>query len=146
MRKPGIVQQAAESCRTQGALTDMLVAIKLRSHCGLRIVAMPHAYRLRSDRVGNLRHRGVIPFRRHKVIARDMRVTGIEADGDGRTSLQRLYQLGNLLEAAAERKLSPCGVLNQHLKCSVLPGEPVDGFLDTVCGEPEALITRQPFP
>src|ERR1700758_325916 len=50
MSKARIVEQSAERLNTNIALPNVLVPVKFRPARSLRIVAMPHPHRLKSDR------------------------------------------------------------------------------------------------
>ena len=71
-----------------------------------------------------------------------MSVASIETDSHGSGWFEPLNQFGNLLEAAAERKLRAGRVLNENVKWSFLPRKAVDGATDGVSGQGEAFIAR----
>ncbi len=54
-----------------------------------------------------------------QIVACDVRVAGVETNGDGRVILEPRNQLGNLLKAAAERELRAGCVLNEDVEWAV---------------------------
>ena len=141
-----IVEQPAERIESHGSLPDVLVAIELGTARGFGIVAVPDTDSFEGDGRSNLLHRFGVAFGGDQVVAGNVGVAGVEADGDGRMVLEARDKFGDLLEAAAQRELRAGCVLNQDMEASSLPRQAVDGALDGVGCKLEAFVARQPLP
>src|SRR6185437_12476264 len=113
VRETRILEQPPKRLLPDGSLPDVLVPVELRPARRLRVVAVPHAHRIESDRRLNLDHGLFVAFVAHYVVPSHVRMAGVQADGDRRMIAQQHHQLGHLVKAAAQRALRSGSVLNQ---------------------------------
>ena len=141
------MQHTSKGSRADRAFTDVLMPVKLRAHCRLGIIAVPHAHCIEADRPAHQLHRLRIPFLRHDVVSSNVQMACIEAHRDRRTLPQTLDKLGDLFELRAKRKLRSCRVLHQDAKRRSASEVDALGRLDDrLSGQPETFFTRQAFP
>jgi len=141
-----VVEQTAEGLNADGSLPDVLVPVELGATRRFGVVAVPDADGIECDCCSDFGHGLRVALLGNDVVAGDVRVTSVEADGDRSVVAQQRDELGDLLEAATERELRAGRVLNKDVKGSVLPGQFVDGALDGVGGEPQAFVAREALP
>lgn len=79
-----VVQKAAEGRRADGPLTDVLMSVELGAKGGLGVVAVPDLDGVDADGCADLLHGVGVASIGDDVVAGDMEVAGVEADGDGR--------------------------------------------------------------
>ncbi len=144
--KAGIAQQPAEGRSSDHSFANMFMAVEFRSSRGLGVVAMPNPYGLKADGSLNLLHGFGVALFTDDVISGDVNVTGIQAHGNRSAGTKRLDKFRDLLQRTAEGKLGSGGILNQNPEVGALPGQTIDGLLNRLCGQPQALIAGQALP
>ena len=107
---------------------------------------MPHADSIEADRGFDLNHGVFVAVGGDDVVAGDMGVAGIETDRHRRVGAQKPHEFGDLVEAAAERKLGAGGVFDEDGEAGALPGKAVEGAFDGFGGEPEPLVAAEASP
>jgi len=113
MGDAAIVEEDAEGLKTNGFLSDVLMAIEFRSASGFGVVAVNHSNVIQANRRVEMEKRLRDAFWRDDVIACNVSVEGVDAGSNGDDAAQAADDFGDLLEAASQRKLGARGVFNQ---------------------------------
>lgn len=113
MGKVRIAQDAAERLGADRTVANMFVTVKFASLRRLRVIAVPHLHSLCAEAFVNPCDCLFVTFSGHNVVSRDVRVTGVQADVDRRTTIKHVEQIGYLIQFAAHAELAACGVFNE---------------------------------
>ncbi len=152
MGEAGVVEEALEGGGADGALADVLVAVEAGGEGGLGVVAVPDADGGEADGCADELHGLDVAVVGDDVVAGDVDVAGVEADGDGGAGLEGFDEFGDLFKLAAERELGSGGIFDEDAeggggfcggfgKC-----DGVDGALDGFGGEAEAFLAGEALP
>ena len=114
MRHSRIVQQAAKGFQSDASLADVLMPVELRSPLSLGVVAVPDVNIFQPHRAVELIDGVGESCFADDVVARNVRVTGIDASAGRHEVRQQVQQLGNLLEVSSEREFRSGGVLDEN--------------------------------
>jgi hypothetical protein len=114
-----IVEQDAEGFDADSSLPDLLVAVEFRSAGGFGIVAVDYFYIVQADGGIEVLHGSIEALFADDVVAGDVSVAGVDAGCDWNNTAEAVDDFGDLLEAASERKLGACGVLDQNGKAGL---------------------------
>ena len=102
MGEAKIVEQDPEGLRPDCSLSDLLMAVKLRSAGCLGVITVDDFYVVQSDGCVQLLEGLVDALFRDNVVSGNVGVTGIDAGGDGHDAAKAVDDFGDLLEAASE--------------------------------------------
>jgi hypothetical protein len=98
-RELRMLQNSAESFTPDFAFANVLVAVKMRAECALRVIDMYHENAREADRSGNLSKRALLSFRAAQIMARGKQMRRVHAHTEG----QRRAQIQNRLKLRKTR-------------------------------------------
>src|SRR5271157_2034507 len=113
MREAQIIEQNPESPFADGSFADVLVAVELRSASGLGVVTVDDSHVVQANGCVEMLQRFVDTFFSNNVVSGDVRVTGVDAGGDGDNAAETVDNVGDLLEAAPEGEFGAGGIFNK---------------------------------
>src|SRR5262249_19756417 len=109
----GMVQQSPERFEANRASSDMLVPVEFGAARGLGVITVPDGNVLETDGSVEFLERFPEPVLGDDVVSRNMGMAGVDAGRDGNVMPKVRQDLGDLFEAAAQRKLRAGSVLDE---------------------------------
>ena len=128
---------------TESTLADLLMAIKLRSAGGLRVVRVPHSNIDQADACLDQAYGLLIAFGTYEIVAGDVTMACIETGPDRDHRFEAPDEFGNLVETAAKREFGSGSVFDQDVKVGALETDAVSCFGDGLGSETEAVLARE---
>lgn len=141
-----VMQQAAEGGCADGSFANMLVAVELGAEGGLGVVAVPDLDGVDADGCADLLHGVGVARIGDDVVACDMDVAGVEADGDRGVGAEAFDQLGDLLEFAAEGELRAGSIFDEDVEVGTGEVNAGDGTLDGLGSKAKTFIAGESLP
>src|SRR5215469_3256236 len=108
-----MIQKPPERFEANRALSNMLMPVEFGATRGLGVVTVPHGNVLETDRRVEFVQRFPESILGNDVVSGNVGMAGVDAGGDGNVMPEVRQDLGDLFEAAAERKLRARSVLDE---------------------------------